>query len=149
LHPSACLLLAIAFACGPVSAQTRKAIDPKNPDPAAVERQLKAGAKPAPKSDASSDLSKQRWADDYTNKVVATGVVKAYPNHDTNIPGDVIAKKMGTEAAAAEMWKSQNGKIVSYKSTCAAPGNCDKNAVITVVVDFGYIVDTHVYKRTD
>src|SRR3954464_8958878 len=80
-----------AFACAAATAQTAKPIDPRNPDPAAVERQLKAGAKPAPKSDPGASRSQERWNDDYTNKVVATGVEKRYPAHDTNIPGDVIA----------------------------------------------------------
>ena len=137
--------LALVLAGASAFAQTRKPIDPKNPDPREVERQLKAGAKPAPRSDG-SDLSKQRWKDDYTNTVVATGVTKAYPDHDTNIPGDVIARKVGTRAAAEEMWKSQNGKVVDYSSTCEAPDRCGPNAQIRIVVDFGYIRDTHIYR---
>ena len=147
MRKTALITLALVLAGASAFAQTRKPIDPKNPDPAAVERQLKAGAKPAPKSDG-SDLSKQRWKDNYTNMVVATGVVKEYPNHDVDIPGDVIARKVGTRAAAEEMWKSQNGKVTNWNSTCAAPDRCAPDATITIEVDFGYIKDTHVYSRT-
>lgn len=146
MRKTALISLALVLAGASAFAQTRKPIDPKNPDPAEVERQLKAGAKAPPKSDG-SDLSKQRWKDTYTNKVVATGVTRTYPDHDTNIPGDVIARKVGTQAAAEEMWKSQNGKVTSYKTTCAAPDRCAPDATITIEVDFGYIKDTHVYSR--
>ena len=58
----------------------------------------------------------------------------------------MIARKVGTRAAAEEMWKSQNGKVVDYSSTCEAPDRCGPNAQIKIVVDFGYIRDTHIYK---
>jgi hypothetical protein len=80
------------------------------------------------------------WHDDYTNTVTATNVSKNYPEHEKNIPESVIAEKMKTMESAQTVWASQNGKVRTHVGNVAA-------GKITVVVDFGYIVDTHEYVR--
>lgn len=119
------------------------AIDPRKPDPAAVKKQLQAGAMPGAASASGAPHSQEIWRDDYTNKVVATGVSKRYPNHEPRIPGDVIARNMGSESDAMALWGPQGAKKVRY-SGC---GSCGVGSTIRVEVDFGYIVDTHEYVR--
>ena len=80
------------------------------------------------------------WRDNYTNTVKATGVTKAYPDHDCNIPQAVMATRMKDKAAAQEVWASQKGNVLTHTGNVAS-------GKITVVVDFGHIVDTHVYVR--
>jgi hypothetical protein len=105
----------------------------------AAQRAMVASAAPA------GPLSQrdQRWHDAYSNKVTATGEVKHYPSHETDIPGDVVASRAGSQAAAGTVWANQDGRVTSYQGC----GACGVGSTITIVVDFGYIVDTHVYTR--
>jgi len=93
---------------------------------------------------AASSRSDEIWHDNYKNTVIATGVTKSFPKHDGEIPGDVIASRMGSEKDAMALWGGQGAKSVKYTG-CTAP--CDVGSKITVVVDFGYIVDTPEYVR--
>jgi hypothetical protein len=99
----------------------------------------------ATSSFAQSSRSNEIWHDHYTNTVTATGVSKTYENHDGDIPGGVIASRMGSEKDAMALWGRQGAKSVKYTGC----GECGVGSKITVVVDFGYIIDTHVYERTD
>lgn len=82
----------------------------------------------------------ETWNDNYTNTVTKTGVTKSYPDHEKHIPGDVITSKMKDLASAEAVWASQGGKVIDYRGSVA-------EGKITVVVDFGYIKDTHEYVR--
>lgn len=79
------------------------------------------------------------WHDDYSNTVTKTGETKSYPNHERNIPGSYIVK-VKDRASAEAVWSNQGGKVIDYY------GSIDSGK-ITVIVDFGYIKDTHVYVR--
>ncbi len=79
------------------------------------------------------------WHDDYSNTVTKTGETKSYPNHERNIPGSYIVK-VKDRASAEAVWSNQGGKVIDYY------GSIDSGK-ITVIVDFGYIKDTHVYLR--
>jgi hypothetical protein len=92
---------------------------------------------------AESSRSNELWHDNYKNTVTATGVTKEFPNHDGEIPGDVIATRMGSEQDALKLWGSQGAKSVKYTGC----DKCEVGSKITVIVDFGYIVDTHEYVR--
>jgi hypothetical protein len=70
-------------------------------------------------------------------------VTKEFPNHDGEISGDVIATRVGSEKDAMALWGRQGAKSFQY-SGCGA---CGVGSTITVVVDFGYIIDTHEYVR--
>ncbi len=82
------------------------------------------------------------WNDDYTNKVTSSGAIKKYCGHEKNIPESVIATKMKNVETAQSVWAGQNGKVKSVEGSVAS-------GKVTVVVDFGYIEDTHVYVRDD
>ena len=100
---------------------------------------LVIGAIPAVAQAAKSGAT---WNDEYTNKVTKTGVVKKYCDHERNIPEDVIAAKMKNIETAQTVWAGQNWKVKSVEGSVAS-------GKVTVVVDFGYIEDTHVYVRDD
>lgn len=121
-----------------------RGVDPKNPDPLAVMNQLEAGYQTGAKPGVSGALRSQEvWRDNYSNKVVSTGVVKSYPDHETSIPGDVVAHDMGSQQAAMSKWGPQGAKTAQYTGC----GACGVGSKITVVLDFGYLVDTHEYVR--
>lgn len=82
----------------------------------------------------------ETWNDNYTNTVTSTGETKSYPDHERNIPGDVIASSLKDRDSAEAIWASQGGKVVDYQGSV-------ESGKITVVVDFGYIKDTHEYVR--
>jgi hypothetical protein len=94
-------------------------------------------------STSTTSASDQLWHDDYSNKVTATGVVTSYPDHERNIPGDVIASRVGSMASAQAVWATQGGTVTSY----AGCGQCGVGSSITVRVNFVYIEDTHIYRR--
>ena len=96
---------------------------------------LAIGALPAAAQGPKSGVT---WRDNYTNTV--NGVTKSYPDHDCNIPQAVMAARMKDKAAAQEVWASQKGNVLTHTGNVAS-------GKITVVVDFGHIVDTHVYVR--
>lgn len=102
-----------------------------------------AGQSAKPTASGASGRSAESWHDDYSNRVTATGVVKSYPNHDTGISGDLMASKMGSLAGAKAMWSGQGGTITEY-SGCGA---CGVGSTVRVIVNFGHIVDTHIYVR--
>lgn len=79
------------------------------------------------------------WHDDYTNTVTSTGETKSYPNHERNIPGNALMQ-VKDRASAEAVWSNQGGRVIEYS------GSIDSGK-ITVIVDFGYIKDTHVYVR--
>lgn len=87
--------------------------------------------------------SSEVWHDDYSNQVIATGVVKQYPDHERNIPGDVVASKMSSMSAAQAVWGAQGGTVTEY-SGCGA---CGVGSSIKVVVKFSSIIDTHIFRR--
>jgi len=66
-----------------------------------------------------------------------------FATHEQNIPGTVLHARVGSRAAAEEVWTSQGGKVTSY-SGCGA---CGPGSTITVVVEFKHITDTHNYIR--
>jgi hypothetical protein len=82
----------------------------------------------------------ETWNDNYSNTVTSTGVTTSFPDHEKHIPGDVIASKMKDKASAEEVWASQGGKVIDYQGSV-------NSGKIKVVVDFGYIKDTHEYVR--
>lgn len=92
---------------------------------------------------AQSSRSEEIWIDNYKNTVTATGETKEYPKHEGQIPGDIIASRMGSKEDAMALWGPQGAKSVTYTGC----GECGVDSKITVVVDFGYIVDTHEYVR--
>lgn len=92
---------------------------------------------------AQSSRSDEIWHDNYKNTVTSTGVTKEFPKHDGEISGDVITSRMGSAKDAMELWGPQGAKNVNYTGC----GSCGVGSKITVVVDFGYIVDTHEYVR--
>jgi hypothetical protein len=114
-----------------------------SPDPFAVMTQLAAGQKDGATSQRGAPHSAELWNDNYSNTVVATRATTAYPAHETDIPGDVIATTMRSQADAMDRWGSQGARSARY-SGCGA---CGVGSKITVIVDFGYIVDTHEYVR--
>ena len=116
---------------------------PASPDPFAVMTQLAAGQQDGAKSQRGAAHSAELWNDNYSNTVVATRATTAYPAHETDIPGDVIATTMRSEADAMDRWGSQGARSARY-SGCGA---CGVGSKITVIVDFGYVVDTHEYVR--
>lgn len=82
----------------------------------------------------------ETWHDEYTNTVTKTGVTKSYPDHEKNIPASIVASRVGDRASAETVWAHQGGKVIDYQGSIAS-------GRITVVVDFGYIVDNHVFVR--
>lgn len=85
----------------------------------------------------------QVWRDDYKNQVIATGQIKAFPDHERNIPGDVVMAKVGTRATAEQVWAPQGGTVTEY----AHCGQCKIGSRIRVVVKFAHIIDYHEYVR--
>lgn len=119
-----------------------------SPDPLAVMNQLIAGHKPGVEprngnAPTGVPRSEEVWVDNYSNREVATGRTKSFPAHESNIPGDVMATKMRSEADAMATWGPQGAKSARYQGC----GACGVGSKIVVVVDFGYIVDTHEYVR--
>ncbi len=113
------------------------------PDKLAVMNRLIAGAQPTTQGAIGVPRSQEIWQDRYSNTVNSTGVTKTYEKHDGDIPGDVMESRMGSREVAIAMWASQGAKNVQYTGC----GTCGVGSVVRVVVDFGYIIDTHEYKR--
>ena len=83
------------------------------------------------------------WVDNYTNTETATGLTKSIPKRDGAIPGNVIASRMGSEKDAKALWGPQGAKTIRYTGC----GECGVGSKITVVIDFGHMVDKHEYVR--
>ena len=97
---------------------------------------------PAPQTPVSSHGITEIWHDELTIQEVVSGKVTPYDGHETNIPGDVIASKMGSAADAQALWGAQGGTVSSYTRSGSGLGE-----TITVVVKFSTVIDTHVFKR--
>lgn len=112
----------------------------------AQQRQPPGGAAPRANESnrKSSAASEQRWDDEYSNTVIATGQTKNYQDHERNIPGDVINSRVGSRSAAQNVWAAQGGSITDYVGC----GACDVGSTITITVKFRDIIDKHVYRRT-
>ena len=97
---------------------------------------------PAATTAKTSSSSSEIWHDELTIKEVVSGKVTPYDGHETNIPGDVVASKMGSAADANALWGPQGGTVISYSRSGRG-----LNETITVVVKFRDVIDTHVFKR--
>lgn len=97
----------------------------------------------AARSGSAADVKDQVWRDDYRNQVVATGQVKAYPEHERNIPGDVVMAKVGSRGSAEQVWEPQGGKLTNYEHC----GACGVGSRIKVTVKYPDIIDYHEYVR--
>lgn len=104
--------------------------------------EVAAANPPAPQNAETSHDSSEIWHDELTIKEVVSGKVTPYDGHETNIPGDVIASKMGSAADAQALWGPQGGTVSSYTRSGSGLGE-----TITVVVKFSTVIDTHVFKR--
>lgn len=93
--------------------------------------------------EAQTSRSAESWHDELTIKEVVSGKITPYNGHETNIPGDVIASKMSSQADAQALWGSQGGTVTSYTGC----GECGVGSSITVVVEYSSVIDTHVFKR--
>ncbi|UGQ44843.1 hypothetical protein [Massilia endophytica] len=94
-------------------------------------------------ANAAAGAKGQIWRDDYRNEVIATGEIKDYPDHERNIPGDVVMAKVGSRTSAEQVWTQQGGTVTDY-SHC---GSCGVGSRIRVVVKFRQIIDYHDYVR--
>lgn len=97
---------------------------------------------PAANPALSTQNSTEIWHDELTIQEVVSGKVTPYDGHEADIPGDVIANKMGSAADAQALWGPQGGTISSYTRSGNGLGES-----ITVVVKFSAVTDTHVFKR--
>lgn len=100
-------------------------------------------ARQTPTANTAVSTKSQIWYDDYKNEVISTGETKAYPDHERNIPGDVVMAKVGSRATAEQVWTGQGGTLIEY-SGC---GQCEVGSRIRVVVKFKQMIDYHEFVR--